>query len=118
MAIEYTTSNSSRKLDSQRRYYLFVNHFEYVTPFEINGYLEIRSDIHIEPKHLWQTLLEENNIKLIQEWIEYSYSNETTSSANESLFSIKLDQEMIEMISNSKVMSSDKRNVLLNKLAE
>lgn len=63
-------------------------------------------------------MLEENNMKLLEEWIEYSYSNVTTSSPNESLFSIKLDHEMIEMISICQVMSNDKRNALLNKLAK
>jgi len=57
-------------------------------------------------------------MKLLQEWIEFSYSNETISLPNERLFSTKLDQEMIEMISNFTVMSDDQRNYLLNKLAK
>jgi len=85
--------------------------------YKLSGYLEIRSDIEIDAKYLWNTMLDENNIELIEDWIEYSYSNETTATPNESLFSIKLDQEMIEMISSIKVISNDKKNALLNKLA-
>ncbi len=85
--------------------------------YKLCGYLEIRSDIEIDSKYLWNTMLDENNIELIEDWIEYSYSNGTTATPNESLFSIKLDQEMIEMISSIKVISNDKKNALLNKLA-
>lgn len=66
------------------------------------------SEIQISPKVIWSVLIEHDNLNLIKDWIDGKES---------ALFSIPVDQEMIDSIGDSKVMLETSREYLLNHLA-
>lgn len=70
----------------------------------------------INPGSLWAILLEENQLKLILEWVDYSYQ-ETAESSPSPLFKEKLTPEMIDSIYTSRYLLNENREQILNCLA-
>jgi hypothetical protein len=73
----------------------------------------------LDEQCLWLTLIEMENLKLIQEWIKFSFSPSSTTqlSPAEFPFQTKLTQEMCDLLLATPYMSTESKETLLNFLA-
>lgn len=67
------------------------------------------SEIQVSPKIIWSVLIEQDNLTLIKDWIDGKESV---------LFSIPVDQEMIDCIGDSNLMLESSKHYLLDYLAK
>jgi len=76
--------------------------------------------IPIDEQILWLTLLENNDLNLINKWIDFSFDyKENKEEENESIiFKTKLSQDMIDSIFSSRYLSSESKEIVLNYLAK
>ena len=71
---------------------------------------------YLDPKILLSILIDQNNIELLIQWIETSFSGSDTVDET-SMFKHKLTQEMIDSICINKRLMPFNKEKLLNKLA-
>lgn len=66
------------------------------------------------PETLLKVLIEQDNVNLINEWITYSFVDDTI----DSIFKSKLNEQMIDKIYESKCLSPDSKDTIFNKLSK
>jgi hypothetical protein len=69
----------------------------------------------INPDALLKVLLDLNNINLINEWIQFSFSDNENE---DSIFKVKLNQKMIDTIYESKCLMSEYKDIIFNNLTK
>lgn len=70
---------------------------------------------------IWSVLIEQNNLDLILKWIDFSFKNhkdENETESNTNIFKSKLNQEMIDLIYDSRYLPNESKHILLNYLAK
>ena len=69
----------------------------------------------INPDALLKVLLDLNNINLINEWIQFSFSDNENE---DSIFKVKLNQKMIDTIYESKCLMPEYKDIIFNNLTK
>ena len=78
----------------------------------------LKSDIeNLDGQTLWETLIESNNTNLINEWIRFSFLEQSDDN-EDNLFKEKLNQSMIDMLYTSKYLPNESKQLVLNNLAK
>ena len=71
----------------------------------------------LNPNILFSVLIDQNNVKLLLEWIDYSFGAEETSDTSGVIFNSKIKQEMVNFLYSNKRLFPDTKEILLNHLA-
>jgi hypothetical protein len=69
----------------------------------------------INPDALLKVLVDLNNNNLINEWIQFSFSDNENE---DSIFKVKLSQKMIDTIYESKCLMPEYKDIIFNNLAK
>ena len=78
----------------------------------------LKSDMeNLDGQTLWETLIESNNTNLINEWIRFSFLEQSDEN-EDNLFKEKLNQQMIDMLYTSKYLPNESKQLVLNNLAK
>lgn len=78
----------------------------------------LKSDMeNLDGQTLWETLIESNNTNLMNEWIRFSFLEQSDEN-EDNLFKEKLNQQMIDMLYTSKYLPNESKQLVLNNLAK
>ena len=71
----------------------------------------------LNPIVLLSVLIDQNNAKLLLEWIDFSFGDDETRDTDTMVFNSKMTQGMVDFLNSSKRLFPDTKEVLLNHLA-
>ncbi len=74
----------------------------------------------LNPNILFSVLLDQNNVKLLLEWIDFSYgdNDDEKSDTTTGIFSSKITQTMVDYLDSNQRVFPDTKDILLNQLAK